>query len=269
MNTEIIKSLQNGRVKRMAALDNKKHRQDSGLFAAHGLHQVRAGLAQKAYAPDMLAFVADALRSDKAVKQIHATVLERDMPHFLIDDAIAKKIAGRDNFPPVFASFRQVWGDGEALMQKPPRAAVALDRIRDPGNLGTIMRTLHAAGIADLILIGDGCDPFAPDCVQASMGSIFALRLYKMSDADFCRQIKTWPGMVIGADVKGQDYQTIKIKNPTLLVLGSEGDGLLPTIAKSCSQLAALPMPGGAESLNVAVSAGVFVYHFFVPPGIK
>jgi RNA methyltransferase, TrmH family len=263
VNTEIIKSLQNGRVKRMAALDNKKHRQDSGLFAAHGLHQVRAGLAQTAYAPDMLAFVADALRSDKAVKQIHATVLERDIPHFLIDDAIAKKISGRDNFPPVFASFRQVWGDAAAMSTQPPRAAVALDRIRDPGNLGTMMRTLHAAGITDLIVIGDGCDPFGPECVQASMGSIFAMRLYKMSDADFCRQMKTWPGAIIGADAKGSDYRKLAAKPPMILVMGSEADGLSPTIAKSCTHQVSIAMPGGAESLNVGVALGILVYGVF------
>jgi TrmH family RNA methyltransferase len=151
-----------------------------------------------------------------------------------------------------------------ALTDLAPRAAevwAALQAVRDPGNLGTIVRTADAAGLGGVILVGDCCDPYSVEAVRATMGSIFAVPLYKASVAEFIAWRGDWPGSVVGALLTATaDYRKADYRRPTLILMGNEQSGLPPELADLCDVNVKIPMRGRADSLNLAVATGVMIY---------
>jgi TrmH family RNA methyltransferase len=138
---------------------------------------------------------------------------------------------------------------------------LALEEIRDPGNLGTIIRTADATGIAGIILVGTCCDPYSLEAVRATMGSIFAVPLVKMSQADFLALAGAWPGDVAGTHLRGEhDFRAVTLRSPQLIVMGGEGPGLSPPTAAACSRLLKIPMAGQLDSLNLAIATALMLY---------
>ena len=145
-----------------------------------------------------------------------------------------------------------------ALKADPAAVWVALDHVRDPGNLGTILRTADAVGAKGVILVGETTDPFAVEAVRATMGSLFHVPLARMTRAAFQEMAASWPGTLVGTHLKGStDYRAISYERPTLLLMGNEQAGLPDELADGCDQLARIPQAGRADSLNLAVATGV------------
>jgi TrmH family RNA methyltransferase len=133
--------------------------------------------------------------------------------------------------------------------------------VRDPGNLGTIVRTADAAGCGGVILVGECCDPYSVEAVRATMGSIFAVPLFRATDADFTAWRRNWPGSVVGALLSAQtDYRAADYARPALLLMGNEQQGLPPEMADLCDVNVKIPMRGRADSLNLAVATGIMIY---------
>jgi TrmH family RNA methyltransferase len=138
---------------------------------------------------------------------------------------------------------------------------LALEAVRDPGNLGTIVRTVDAAGGSGVILIGNCVDPFAREAVRASMGSIFNVALVRMSTERALALAAAWKGDVVGAQLAArEDFRNTRYRAPALLVMGSEGPGLSPELAAACSRHVRIPMAGRLDSLNLAVATGLMLY---------
>ncbi|MEM8652351.1 MAG: RNA methyltransferase, partial [Pseudomonadota bacterium] len=140
---------------------------------------------------------------------------------------------------------------------------IALDRVRDPGNLGTIIRTADSAGADGIVLVGETTDPFSMEATRASMGSIFNVPLTKMQVDEFLAWQKSWSGLTVGTHLEGaSDFRTIDYKSqPVLLLMGNEQQGLPQELASVCDQLALIPMHGAADSLNLAIATGVMLFH--------
>jgi TrmH family RNA methyltransferase len=133
--------------------------------------------------------------------------------------------------------------------------------VRDPGNLGTIIRTADAAGCGGVILIDDCCDPYSVEAVRATMGSIFAVTLAKTSMAQFLAWRAGWPGSVVGTLLSAAlDHRQAAYRAPALILMGNEQAGLSPELAKACDVNVKIPMRGRADSLNLAVATGIMVY---------
>jgi RNA methyltransferase, TrmH family len=137
---------------------------------------------------------------------------------------------------------------------------LALDEIRDPGNMGTIIRTADAVDVKGIILVGDCCDPYSPECVRASTGSIFGVTLVRMTGAGVLDLAKAWPGDVVGTSGAARSDFRKEYLHPVLLAMGSESRGLSADLIKSCTQLVRIPMKDGVESLNVATAAALMLY---------
>jgi TrmH family RNA methyltransferase len=139
---------------------------------------------------------------------------------------------------------------------------VALDRVRDPGNLGTIIRTIDAAGAKGVILVGDCTDPFSLETVRATMGSIFSVPVAKASVEAFLGWRRGFPGLVAGTHLKGAvDYRSVDFTGrPALLLMGNEQQGLPDDLAAACDRLLRIPQAGRADSLNLAVATGVMLF---------
>jgi TrmH family RNA methyltransferase len=141
-----------------------------------------------------------------------------------------------------------------------------LEDIRDPGNLGTIVRTADAAGCAGIILVGTCCDPYAQESIRATMGSIFAVPLVKMERAAFLAFASAWPGDVIATHLEStEDYRAANYRGPELLVMGSEGPGLSDEAAAVATRRVKIPMAGRLDSLNLAIATALMLYQIRGP----
>ncbi len=256
-----VTSLTNPLVKSLRALHLKKYRDETGLFLAEGLQLVRYAFAANWKIETLVCAVGgldERVIADAAAqtKVAGGTVLQ-------VPASVLAKIARRDNPQAVLGVFRQRFGNLAKVGELHGGSGlwVALERIRDPGNLGTIIRTADAAGAEGVVLIGESCDPFSSESVRATMGSIFHVPVARARESDFIDHAKASPARFIGTHLTGAvDYRKAEYRPPCVLVMGNEQKGLSDALAGACDQLVRIPMAGRAESLNLAVAAGLMIY---------
>jgi TrmH family RNA methyltransferase len=179
-----------------------------------------------------------------------------------VSEKVLSSITRRDNPQMVVGIFTQRWTSLRDLKPKADETYVALDRVRDPGNLGTIIRTADAAGASGVILLGETTDPYSMETVRATMGSVFALPLVKASPADFLAWKKGSGVSVVATHLAGAvDYRTIDYrKKPVVLLMGNEQAGLPDALAREADALARIPQAGLADSLNLAIATGIMLF---------
>jgi TrmH family RNA methyltransferase len=247
---ELITSAQNPTIKFIRALDQKKHRQETGLFVAEGLRAlVRA--KQAGIAPDYI--LANAGPQEWGQ--------QRDLR---VSEAVMSRLSAQNNPAGVIGVFMQ----SAILADFAPRdeeVAIALEDIRDPGNLGTIIRTADAVSVTHIVLVGETCDPFSPEAVRASMGSLFGVRIARMNVRQFTAALAEWPGEIVATAADAATDYRRGYARPTLLLMGSEGAGLSAALAAQANVAVRIPMPGGAESLNVATASALMLYEIKRP----
>ena len=255
---ELITSSANPLIKQARALRQKKARDESGLFLVEGILHVGEA-AEAGWAFESLLYCPERLKSEfgrqLVEKLIHTGV--RCQP---VSESVYESLAEKENPQGVAALVHQKQrGLNEATSFKLPVAIVAP---QDPGNVGTILRTIDAAGADSLILLDGGTDPYHPSAVRASMGTLFWKPFFSATFAEFAAWAKKGGFRLIGTSAHATvDYRQVHISaRPTVLLLGSEQKGLLPGQLAACDDLISLPMQGRATSLNLAVAAGIFLY---------
>ena len=255
-----VTSLANPIVKDIKALALKKFRDQSRSFMAEGLKLVIDAL-DLGWTIRTLVF-AKTGKGNPAVEKVAARTVAAGGLVLEVSEKVLSAITRRDNPQMVVGVFEQRW---TALKDVRPQAGdvwVALDRVRDPGNLGTVIRTVDAVGARGVILVGDTTDPFSVETVRATMGSVFAVPVAKASEADFLAWRKGFSGLLVGTHLKGAvDYRTVDYAGkPVMLLMGNEQQGLPETLAAACDRLVLIPQAGRADSLNLAVATGVMLF---------
>jgi TrmH family RNA methyltransferase len=251
----VISSLANDTVKSVRALHLRKAREESGLFLAEGLKIVTEAV-ELGHAPRTLLFSAKA-----ADHPLLRRAVARARESVEVTPAILAKISRRENPQTVLGVFEQRFVALVTFDAVGEGVLIALEDVRDPGNLGTIIRTVDAAGGAGVILIGDCCDPYSVEAVRATMGSVFAVPVARTDAAQFLAWRAAWPGLVVGTLLAAtQDFRATTFRRPSLILLGNEQAGLSPALAASCDVNVKIPMRGRADSLNLAVAAAVMLY---------
>ena len=258
MSGRAVTSLTNPVVKAARALHLRKARDETGLFLAEGLKIITEAV-ELGHAPRILLYGPDAGHPllDKAIQATAAAGGEA----IEVTREILGKISRRENPQMVIGVFAQAFAALDALEPQSAACWVALQQVRDPGNLGTVIRTADAAGCGGVILVGDCCDAYSVEAVRASMGSIFAVRIAKAGVAEFLAWRQTWPGSVVGTLLSATtDYRAADYRRPALVLMGSEQAGLPPELAAACDVAVKIPMRGRADSLNLAVATGIMIY---------
>jgi RNA methyltransferase, TrmH family len=257
---ETISSAANPLVKRIRLLANRKHRREQGAFVVEGLQPVwravTAGWDIEALVvdPDLRpGSPAAAMVDEQEARGVRVARLSRE----LFD-----RISSRDGSVGLAAIVRSRYTGLSDLAVGPEAVFIALHRIGNPGNLGTIIRTADAVGSPAVILIGDTTDPFAPTSVKASMGSIFATKIAHARDP---REFLDWAranqiAVLAATGSADLDHWDASFQPPLALLLGSEGEGLPADLLASADQRIRIPMTGTAESLNVAAAAAILLY---------
>jgi len=255
-----ITAVSNPRIKSIKGLAQKKNRDANGTFLVEGMKLVRDAFEQ-CWEIDTLIYAATTNSTD-AIKELAAKVRVTGADILEVNEKVLTSITRKDNPQMVTAVIKQQWKEPPQKPSSDETVWIALDRIRDPGNLGTIIRTADSAGAEGIILVGETTDPFSLEATRASMGSIFNVPLVNMTEDEFLSWRPEWQGNVIGTHLKGAvDFRTIDYASkPVLLLMGNEQQGMPDTLAEACDTLALIPMHGAADSLNLAIATGVMLF---------
>ncbi len=180
---------------------------------------------------------------------------------FATTPGILSKISGKDNPQTVVG----IYDEFDVPLFELDRAAhpiwLIADRLRDPGNLGTILRTADAVGAGGLILVGECVDPFSVEAVRASMGAVFTVPVFATDWVDFVAWLRSDAGELVGLSLDTEvDYRAASYIPPTFILTGNEAHGMEPHMAQECDQLVKIPMHGKADSLNAAVATAIMAY---------
>ena len=254
-----ITSLTNPIVKEIRGLALSKNRRASRLFVAEGLKLVADAL-DGAWRIRHLVHAAR-VANEALVERLSTISVARGANVISVSEAVLAKIARRENPQTVIGVFEQKLTRPTDIRPGPNDVHIALEAVRDPGNLGTIIRTADAVGAKGVILVGDTVDPFSVEAVRATMGSVFHVPLTRATHAEFEALRARWPGTVVGTHLNATtDYRKADYRGPVLLVMGGEQAGLSPALAAACGTLVKIPMAGRADSLNLAVATGVMLF---------
>jgi TrmH family RNA methyltransferase len=255
-----VTSLSNPVVKDLKALALKKYRDEQHAFMAEGLKLVIDAL-DLGWSIRTLVFAKAGL-GNPAVEKVAARTVAAGGLVLEVSEKVLSAITRRDNPQMVVGVFTQKHLPLRDVRPSGEDVWVALDRVRDPGNLGTVIRTVDAVGARGLILVGDTTDPFSPETVRATMGSVFAVPIARASVQEFLAWRKNFAGLVAGTHLKGAvDYRSVDYAGrPVLLLMGNEQQGLPDDLAAACDRLLRIPQAGRADSLNLAVATGVMLY---------
>lgn len=247
-----IESLANPLVKELRALRTHKGRTEQRRFLAEGERSL-VEAAAAGWRAELLLVAPGAARGVVPAARTIDVTLE-----------VLEKITGRDNPQPhlaVFAEPDAASRDLGALNARSAARWLMIEAPRDPGNLGSCIRSADATAAGGIILVGDACDPYSIECVRATMGSIFAVPIFRVTRDDAVALLGRWPGESVATAADGSvDYTEIRFQSPAMLVIGTEAEGLSSVLRGACTSVARLPMLGRAESVNLAVAAGVFLY---------
>ncbi|MBB4573200.1 RNA methyltransferase [Rhizobium sp. MC63] len=255
-----VTSLANPIIKDIKALTNKKSREESGTFLAEGLKLVIDAI-ELGWTIRTLVY-AKAAKGKPLVEQMAAKTVASGGLVLEVSEKVIAAITRRDNPQMVVGIFDQRWKPLKDIRPKEGETWVALDRVRDPGNLGTIIRTADAAGASGVILVGEATDPFSLETVRATMGSVFAVPVARATPEEFLAWRKSAGVSIVATHLAGAvDYRTIDYrKKPIVLLMGNEQSGLPEQLAKEADALARIPQQGRADSLNLAVATAIMLF---------
>lgn len=256
-----VTSVSNPIVKNIRNLAMRKTREETGLFLAEGLKLVIDAL-DSGWKIDTLIVSRNQLPDNALLSRAAARTVAAGADVLEASDKVLSAIARRDNPQAAIGVFRQTLSDLSRIELGADGVLVALDRVRDPGNLGTILRTADAAGAKGVVLIGESVDPFSLEAVRATMGSIFSVPVARVSEKAFLQWRAGFKGLVAGTHMSGTvDYRTPDYAaRPTVLLMGNEQSGLSDALAGACDTLVRIPQVGRADSLNLAIATGLMIF---------
>ena len=249
----------NTTVKRLRSLRDKKLRRLEGLFLAEGL-RILAEARDSGRLPEIVAFSAEGAKHPLAAEIIDATEAAGGEAIETTPD-ILSKMSGKDNPQMLLGAYRQPDVSLRNIDRSKAPLWIVAQALRDPGNIGTVLRTGDAVGAGGLILIDDSADPFSVEAVRASMGAVFTQDVATARWPDFLAWLRAEPGQLVGTSLKATyDYLDAEYTRPCFLLIGNEQQGLPADYEAECDLLVKIPMAGRADSLNAAIAAAVMAF---------
>ena len=246
---EFINSLDNSTIKKVNKLKQRKYREEDKKFLAEGRK-----FLDFTYTPDLII-----LKENFEDFENITTKLERfDCRKIVVNDKIFKDLTSQENSQGVIL----VYPYCETNIGKINNNIIVLDKIQDPGNLGTIIRAADAAGFKDIILTKGSVDCYNEKCVRSSMGSIFNMNIVYMEELQLIQFLKEkkYKFLVTALENNSIEYTDITLNEKNAIIFGSEGNGVSDNFLKAADETVIIPIYGSAESLNVAMASGIILY---------
>ncbi len=256
---KVITGFSNPTVKFVRSLRDKKHRKREQRFLAEGL-RLLTDAREGGRVPEIL-LMAQGREPHPLLDVLEQTVAAAGGDVLELPEDLLAKVTGKDN-PQAVAGVFAEWDTGLATIDRhaAPIWLVA-QAMRDPGNLGTMLRTADAVGAGGLILLDDCADPFSVEAVRASMGAIFTQRLAQARWDDFIGWLRAGEGQLVAASLReAVPYRGAPYAAPCFVMVGNESRGLPEDYEMACDLRVTMPMKGRADSLNAAVAGAVLAY---------
>jgi len=256
---EKITSISNPKIKFIKSLLLRKNRSNSGYFLAEGERTCKEAI-DHGWFPKYLIYNNERNKSENIDNIIEKCIEEKGLV-LNVSQKILSKISKKSNPQIILGVFQQKLFKINEVSDKNSLAWLALERVRDPGNLGTILRTCNATGVASIILVGNCCDPFSPESVRASMGAIFSIKIIHLTKDQFLLWAINKNNKIVTTSLNTKKHYTkCNWGTMPILVMGNEQSGVSKELEKISHESLKLPMLGTSDSLNLSVSTGVFLY---------
>ncbi len=259
--TQIITSAANPLVKRMRSLRaERRNRRREGAFVVEGVRPTWRAV-EAGWDVECLV-VSPALLADSPALDMVDAQQARGVRVVELTRDVFERLSDRDGPSGLAALVRTRPLDLDRIEVTPDALVVALHRVGNPGNLGTVVRTADAVGAVGVVLVGDTADPYAPAAVKASMGSLFVVPVAHAAtpDAFFDWAVAHGVAVVATSGHAPASHWATTYPAPVAVVLGNEGEGLPDDMLSRADVVVRIPMVGTAESLNLSVAAGVVLY---------
>lgn len=254
-----ITGFSNPTVKAIRALREKKHRRAAGQFLAEGLRLLTDALAN-GHVPETLV-LSEARNPHPLLEELESAVIAKRGEVLETTPDILSKITGKENPQAVAGVFAEFDTSLASLDRSSADIWLVAQALRDPGNLGTMLRTGDAIGAGGLILIDDCADPFGVEAVRASMGAVFTQAIARAAWDEFVPWLRAGKGQLVAASLRdAQPYRGASYAAPCFVMVGNESRGLPEAYEDVCDLRVTMPMRGSADSLNAAVAAAVLGY---------
>jgi TrmH family RNA methyltransferase len=254
----VVRSSANQLLKRLRALREKKYREREQLFLAEGL-RIAIEALDAGWVPDILLY-AEGRGDHPLVARLRGAVCAAGGTVIETTHDLLCGLTGKDNPQAVVGAYRPRPVTLDQLAPAP--RMLAAERLRDPGNLGTLLRAADASGASVLLLVDQCADPTSVEAVRASMGAFFTVPTCACTAAELLAWTARHRVHLVGAalDPRARPYRTIAYRAPCLLLVGNEQAGLPEPLKAACETLAIIPMLGRADSLNVAMAGTLLLY---------
>lgn len=248
---EYINSLENSTIKKIKKLKNRKYRELEKKFLAEG-HK----FLDFKYLPEIIIINNDILENENIMNKVNGV----DCRKIVVDDRIFSQLSSQENSQGIIL----VYSFCESDINKINDDVVVLDKIQDPGNLGTIIRVVDAVGLKDIILTKGSVDCYNEKVVRSSMGSIFNLNIIYLDEEELLGYLtrNNYKLIVTALEENSISYTDINVEEKNAIVFGSEGNGVSSSFLKLANEVVMIPIYGSAESLNVAMASGIMLYKF-------
>lgn len=256
---EKITSTANPRIRLLKSLHSKKGRNDSSLFLAEGARLLMEA-AGAGHWPELVAFTDEA--GARPAQREYLLAARRNGARLIsVPSRLLTSICQRDNPQALIGAFRQWQTEIGDLPDREGALLLALHEIRDPGNLGAIIRTADAVGVDGVVLLGECVDPFSIEAVRASMGALFTVRVLRAGFAEFDHWRRARGIRLVAGTLRGTDLpEIVDYRGSIALLMGNEQKGLPEAMEAQVDYPVRIPMRGKADSLNLAVATGVLLY---------
>lgn len=259
MSRRTITGFSNPTVKAVRALREKKHRKRERKFLAEGL-RLLTDARESGRLPELL-LMAEGREAHPLLEPLEAAVEAAGGEVVELPLDLLAKVTGKDNPQAVAGVFEEF----DTSLARIDRSAAPIwlvaQAMRDPGNLGTMLRTADAVGAGGLILVDDCADPFSVEAVRASMGAIFTQALAQARWEEFLPWLRNGAGQLVAASLReSQPYRGAPYAAPCFVMVGNESRGLPEDYEMACDLRVTMPMRGRADSLNAAVAGAVLAY---------
>lgn len=256
-----ITSHSNNVCKQVVSLQQRKHRKETGLFVLEGLRGVRDALAA-GWVPEFF-MVTDGFLHQPDGEQMVAGLSETNVTGYRVTDPLMKKMAETETPQGLLCVFHQPVHDVNEIIRSPEGFWLVLDRIQDPGNLGTLIRSAEAAGVSGIFLTHGSTDPYNAKALRAGTGAVLHLPVVELSqEQSDCRFLLDAGIHLVGAALeKGKPYGQVGYQRPLALVIGNEANGIDQALLAKVESRVTIPMRGRLQSLNAAIAGSILLFH--------
>jgi TrmH family RNA methyltransferase len=255
-----ISSFTNDRIKYLRSLYRTKYIRQESKFVLEGVRIVEEAIKEDVNIEQV--FYSDYLMRNQRGEELLANLRETGAEILEVDDEIIQKVADTESPQGILAIVEQVDYNLTDILTGDNKLILIVDQVQDPGNLGTIIRTADAAGVDGVITTKGTVSLYNQKTIRATMGSLFRMPVYWASDLKELKNILDDSGVkVVVGDINGDKYHfEVDCSSSTAIVVGNEGTGPRDELIEFADQLIKIPLVGDAESLNVAMAAGIMVY---------